>query len=71
MVSKGLPLIYSLKHEHVDRKTRFQQPKEEITPIQQQDMLTKNLLLAGAKKAILEGYKVEVVEQQNLDGINA
>lgn len=29
------------------------------------------MILAGAKKALLEGYKVEVVRQSVLDGVNA
>lgn len=56
---KGLTKIYPLNIEYVDRKSRYT-----FTPTVQNAKkfyLTKNLILASAKKSLLQGHKVEVV----------
>lgn len=56
--NKGLNKVFPLSLEFVDRKWRY------AFDIRKRLLnLSKNLILAGAKKSLLEGFKVEVVLQ--------
>lgn len=62
---KGLNKFFDIKHEFVSRENRYW---EDILSHYEQDM--KNYILAGAKKAILEGHKVELVKTLKANGEN-
>jgi len=49
----------------VSKEGRYREPKFKST-----DALEKNFILAAAKKALLEGHKVEVVKTLKANGEN-
>lgn len=62
---KGINKFFDIKYEYVSKEKRY---REDILSEYETDV--KNIILAGAKKAMLEGHKVEVVKTLKANGEN-
>lgn len=62
---KGLNKFFDIKYDFISKEGRYQDEKLSFA---EQDM--KNYILAGAKRAILEGHKIEVVKTLKANGEN-
>jgi hypothetical protein len=61
---KGLTKFFDVKIDYVSKEKRY---KEELNEFESD---VKNLTFAGAKKAILEGSKIEVIKTLKANGEN-
>jgi len=57
---KGLNKIYPLHVDFVDRKTRYLYMPGKV--YSRHFYLTKNLILAAAKRCLLQGHRVEIIK---------
>lgn len=62
---KGINKFFDLKLDFVSKEGRYRESK-----LSHMDANEKNLILAGVKKAILEGHKIEIVKTLKANGEN-
>jgi len=65
LARKGLNKFFDLKLEYISKEGRYREDR-----LSEYESSVKNLTLAAAKRAILEGHKVEIVKTLKANGEN-